>query len=411
MEKEIKEEELFIPKTKHKALKIILAIMLIGVLAAGGYFLYKEKFCNPNRTVTSILDTEKNNISKSFNIVANNKYKINGLIKVDTDLSSKLKGIDQIIKNINLQFNGEIDLKNNLANITLNTKYKNEQIIDIKTYYKDKTLYVLPEGVYDKYLELSPTKLEQSCNKFLGLSLKNTDIENISIYVEDIKILINSILEASKSVVNKLEFTRTNTTITINGKDQNVYNNYITLNKNEIKNLLKDMINLLSKDNEFINAYKRLFNKDASFDIDNLKISDTYKLNLYTTSNMFNPKFVGVKIETAENDNAPTFSFNKINDEFIISINYNNLAISSNIKINNSIFNIDLDTKLSDKHIKLILNSNYEKINEITKSDIDDSKKIEDLTLEEQQEISRKMQENKGIADLTQDISNLYPAP
>ena len=38
MEKEIK-EELFIPKTKHKGLKIILAIILIGALAYGGYYL------------------------------------------------------------------------------------------------------------------------------------------------------------------------------------------------------------------------------------------------------------------------------------------------------------------------------------------------------------------------------------
>ena len=139
MEKEIKEEELFIPKTKHKALKIILAIILIGALIAGGYFLYKEKFDNPTKTVIGIIE----NTEKEFKneVDDTNLYKFNGVLKIDAKLSNELKPITSIINDLDLQFVLEADENNKLFNGTLNTKYKKEQLMDINMFFDNNTLY------------------------------------------------------------------------------------------------------------------------------------------------------------------------------------------------------------------------------------------------------------------------------
>ena len=68
MENEVKEEELFIPKTKHKGLKIILATLLIVGLIIGGYFLYQYKFNNPKTIVKTVIADakERNEYLSSF---------------------------------------------------------------------------------------------------------------------------------------------------------------------------------------------------------------------------------------------------------------------------------------------------------------------------------------------------------
>ena len=59
-----KEEELFIPKTKYKGLKICLALLLIIGLAAGCYFLYQYKFNNPKTIVNNAIKEAKQNIQE-----------------------------------------------------------------------------------------------------------------------------------------------------------------------------------------------------------------------------------------------------------------------------------------------------------------------------------------------------------
>lgn len=401
MKNEVK-EEVFIPKTKHKTLKILLAVLIIGVLALGGYFLYQDKFNNPNKTVISILDDGIKEFNKSFDKKGNEKFKLNGLISVEANLPKEYQEIANLFKNLELQFSGDVDTKDSLANITLNTKYKKEQLIDIKAYYENNVMYVLLDGLYDKYLKVS---LESN---------KKTLVKNeFNIDTKDIKVLANSLSKASKSAFEKLNFTRTNETITINGKEQNVYNNYVVLDGTKVKALLKDIYTALSKDNEFIPVFKKLTGHEFSLesmtkDLDKDEIKGTYKLNFYTTKDLLNSKLVSERIEVTEDNITSTFNADKISDdEIMVSINSNGMVMSSTIKKNDSVFNIDLSINAMGASIKLDLKTNFEKIKEFTKPDVSNSKNFEDLTQQETNAIAEKLQKNKGLLEFIQDISKL----
>ena len=147
-----KEEELFIPKTKHKGLKIILAILLIAGLAAGGYFLYQYKFNNPKIVVTKIIEGAKNSLNEAIDKTSGmDKYRVNGYTKLNIK-TEEASPITDIIKDIEFQFNGDIDAKNKLANVSLNTKYKSDKLVDVKLYYENNDIYALLDGLYGKYM-------------------------------------------------------------------------------------------------------------------------------------------------------------------------------------------------------------------------------------------------------------------
>ena len=186
-----KEEELFIPKTKHKGLKIILAILLIAGLAVGGYFLYQYKFNNPKVIVNKIIEGAKTSLDEAFNKTSGmEKYRINGYAKMDIKTKEKSPIID-ILKEMELQFNGDIDTKEKIANITLSTKYKNDKLIDIKAYYENNEVYTLLDGLYDKYIRIN---------------IKDMLGENSpSFTAEDIKSLYTSVLDAFQKEVDKQE--------------------------------------------------------------------------------------------------------------------------------------------------------------------------------------------------------------
>ena len=403
MEKEIK-EELFIPKTKHKGLKIILAIILIGALAYGGYYLYKEKFCNPNITVSNIIEDSEKQIKNDLN--DNNLYKINGILKIDGKLNEEYKPVMDILKNLDLNFILESDAKNNLFNISLNTKYKKEQLPDINIYNENDSLYILLQDVFDKYIEISSDEISRD------VEIKEKDISK-----SDIETMINSIIKAIKSSIKSLDYKRTEATIKIDENDRNVYNNYVQLNETEMKKLLKDIVNTLANDSEFIKVFKKIAGEKAEFtdlnkEIDNAKIPGTYQLNFYTDKNIFSQKLVSVRLENTNDGVTSSIYYDKVsNDEVIISVNTSGGTITSRIKKTNSVFNANLNINILGYSFKLDLSSNYEKIKEITKPDISNSKKIEDLTEEEDNAIDEKLQQYKGMLSLIKDSAVLYPAP
>lgn len=410
MEKNIKDEELFIPKTKHKALKIILAVFLLVGIMALGYFIYKDKFNNPNKIVTDLIqDAEKEALKAINETDKNNKYQINGLVKFNVTMPGELSEITNIINNIDLQFNGEIDEENHIGNVTLNTKYKNNQLLDIKSYYEKDNIYLLLEGIYDKYLKL-PTD---------NTSDEIIEIPQVTIEKKDIEVLFNTSFKAIKDALGKLDFKRESTTIKINNKDQNVYNNYVILNGAELKTLIKNILNNLAEQNEFTTLFKKKTNFDFKEELEKMyseidaeQLNGTYKINFYTNKNMLNSKLVSVRLEVVEDGVTSSINIDKIaDDEIIISINMLGASLSCQMKKNNSAINATLNANITGMTLKINFNFNYEKINNITKPDISNSKNIEDLTEDEKREIEEKIQNNQGLSTFIQDVSKFTIIP
>ena len=404
--KEDKEEELFIPKTKHKALKIIIGILLLGGLITGAYFLYQYKFNSPKSIINKVLEDEIADIKESLiNEFNADKYKIDGHIKVDTNISDELSSTTNILKNIEVQFNGEIDTKESTGIYNINTKYKNDKLIDIKTYYEKEVAYILLEGIYDKYLKTDTSKEQE---KEIV-----TSVPNLNIDPSDIELFKEALLNALKKAVSSLEFKQEKTTITVNDKETDVLNNYIELNNKEVNDFIKKVINELKNNSNFTNVLKKFTDEDIGTIFDKIvsgiteqNFQGNYKLCFYTDNGLLNKKLIRLS-QTITIDKIPmTFNIDKIDkDEYVISLSSIGVDYSIKIKKNNSVINILLSEKIMNMYMNIDLSMNYQKINEITKPDITNNKDINELTDNEIKEIEDKLSENEALKAIISEIN------
>ena len=406
MEKEkVEQEELFIPKTKHKFLKILLALIIIGGIGVGGYFLYQEKFNNPKSIVRKILEESNNNLNELLiNEKDNSKYKVNGLVKVDVNLGKEDAKIASILKDINFQFSGEVDPNESIANIDINTKYKNEKLIDLKTYFENNITYILLDGIYDKYL-----KIENENNN-------EENIENIKINVNDIQVLIKSLGSAFKEEITKYDFNQEKIVITIDGKDVSTLNNYLILKDNDVNKLINNIFQTMGNNSDALKAINSLTGVDGkqflnalSSEIASASFVGTYRINFYTDNGLFNKKLISIRQEMTQYNMTTSYNIDRIEDGFIFSTNSMGLTYSIKIKKNSSNFNLNINLNMLETYANIDISMNYEKINEITKPDISKSKKIDDLTETEKKQIEDAFKNNDALKNLFSKIQDSVP--
>lgn len=406
MKKEkVEQEELFIPKTKHKFLKILLALIIIGGIGVGGYFLYQEKFNNPKSIVRKILEESNNNLNELLiNEKDNSKYKVNGLVKVDVNLGKEDAKIASILKDINFQFSGEVDPNESIANIDINTKYKNEKLIDLKTYFENNITYILLDGIYDKYL-----KIENENNN-------EENIGNIKINVNDIQVLIKSLGSAFKEEITKYDFNQEKIVITIDGKDVSTLNNYLILKDNDVNKLINNIFLTMGNNSDALKAINSLTGVDGkqflnalSSEIASASFVGTYRINFYTDNGLFNKKLISIRQEMTQYNMTTSYNIDKIEDGFIFSTNSMGLTYSIKIKKNSSNFNLNINLNMLETYANIDISMNYEKINEITKPDISKSKKIEDLTETEKKQIEDAFKNNDALKNLFSKIQDSVP--
>ena len=88
-----------------------------------------------------------------------------------------------------------------------------------------------------------------------------------------------------------------------------------------------------------------------------------------------------------------------------IAISMMGVEYSIKVKKTNSIINILLNMNSMGSYVNAEINVNYEKIKEITKPDISNSKNINELTDAENEEISQKFAKNETILKLIKRIN------
>ncbi len=398
----MEKEELFIPKTKYKALKIILAIILIGGLMAGGYFLYQYKFNNPKNIVNNIITKAKSNIKESLNNVDDHsKYNISGLFKFDTNIDDEeLK----ILKDIELQFNGEIDTKESIGNLDIGSKYQNEKLIDIKAYYEKDLVYLLLEDIYDKYLKINVKEDEVT-----------ESIPKINLTKEEVETIFDALLNSFEKEVSKLDIKKVDTTITIDKEKIDVINNYIELKDKEVNDFIIGIVSHLDSNQKFMDIMNKLTDNKAKEAFDGLKeglkeeaFKGIYKICFYTDKGLLNKKLISIRQTMALDDGTLSFNVDKISDdEVLISMIADKLNYSIRIKKNSSVIVLKLNINLDGEYIDIELNMNYEKINSISKPDLTNSKDINELTEEENKQINDKVLENDVLVKLMKKINSI----
>lgn len=398
-----KEEELFIPKTKHKALKICLAILLIAGLIVGGYFLYQYKFNNSKTIINNILEDAKEEINNSFkDYKPNGIYKIDGHVNFDSNISDETF---QIVKDIEAQLTGEMDVTNRLSNYQINTKYKGDKLLAVNFYQEKDIVYFLLDGLYDKYLKVEINEQEEAI----------PSVSQVVINPSDVKIILDSMITSLKEVVMKQDIKKADAKITIDGKEVNVLNHYIELKDKEFNNFVKEMVNSLKNNKTFVETFNKMLNTDVNeaFDellkgIDEEEYKGIYKLSFYTDKGLFNKKLVSIRQSINQDGVLVTASVDKISDDEIeLSISQMGISYTARVKLNSSVINLSLGMNAMGQYLNINCSINYEEIKEVSKIDVSNSKDASELTEDEKKEIEAKLKDNKALLKLAEEINKI----
>lgn len=381
-------EEPFIEK-EHRFLKFLFFVFIVGLLVGGGYYYYTNYFSKPERTINNILDEIEKKIEKKF-INTNKPLEINGLLKLNLSLDEKQKNTMDLFNNLTLQFNGEYDPKQEIVNADITSKYKDDELIRIKTYMENQKIYFYSHDLYDKYLYIDTTNEKQKDNFTL----------------DDSRILFTKIMKASNDSLDKDKFTKEDTIITINEKQKDVHKYQLLLKDKEINNLYDTIYNKLKNDSEVNNLLKKL-----SLNMEDLKQEEyqgTLELNFYTTNNLLQEELL--RIESIYQNEETIINTIDILDEdnFLINIKTKENEVSCKLTINNSILNIDFKEKDKETSIGFTLNLNYQEVKEIEKIDIVNSKKIDDLTDEDIQIIDDNLAESDTLANFYNELMSIF---
>lgn len=398
MKKKTLDDELFIPKKKHVFIKLIAILLIIGLFLGGGYYYYKNFYNNPKKVfeyVCEAIEKKLNNDKKELKNI-----EINGLINFDLDLGMEYQETTDIINNLSLQFNSQIDYSNNISISNINTKYKEQKLINFKTFSDNDNFYFYLEDLFDKYIKIDKKQI--------------IDTKELDKNKDSINIIMEEILMVLKNKLSNLEFIRTDDTILINNQKYDVNNNYIKLKNGEINNFLLDILNDLSNNKKFINVLDKISDDEGKEIIDDLKkdirndtIIATYQLSFYTKKNL-HQDLISIRqfIDTQDEHNVMEVNIVKEND-----LNLKMYDEASSIELNfttkDNAFNIDFTINASNQKMSMTANFNYKEISSIQKFDISNYIDINDLSEEDYNLIGENLGNNERLLEIYEEIENI----
>ena len=292
------------------------------------------------------------------------------------------ENVTNILKDITLQFGGEVDFKESIANIEINTKYKNERLIDLSTYFENGNTYLHLDDIFNKYIKFD--------NMEDGESIKDV-LKNIKLKQNELNTIINSIKKSFKEEIMKYDFNKEDVVIVVDDINISTYDNYVILKNNEVSKLASSIIKYLANDNDAIKAIETLFDEknvkeilnELSTQIEKEEYIGTYRFDFYTDKGLFNKDLIGLRIEISQNSVTSTINIGKLEDGIFISAS--SMGTSCGIKVIKNNSNINFTIKLRDleNDAKIDISVNYEKVDKINKPDISKSVNLDKLTDED----------------------------
>ena len=342
---------------------IFLIIIAFFLLYIGNYY---NNLSEPKNILGTFIDNISNNIIELNKF--NSKYNLGDNFSITGNMSFDLASEKYLPNSINIEDLERYNLINNLNNSKIS--YAIAQDKDNKELFLEARDTIGTEDIfYNKYLIENSTKY-YFVSKILSTYINNgssnyfENINNEYTTKDNIDYLYNFIIKSLKNNINEKKISKTETNISINGKDTSTYQISYTINDTEIRTMLSNILNDLKKDNK---ADTILTNIDENFH--KRKISDNkiflskkecFVLNIFVDKRFSNPlEYQLVKITKGsknvlsyvlDNKNKRTITY--INDDTMDFIGYVNIAknsISINFNDNN---NKSYDIVFSSKFIK-----------------------------------------------------------
>lgn len=379
------------PVKKKNSKPIVIILLILVILIIAGVLVYIKFFMN-NKTTKEVYTTLANKVQSTLftNIEAKSIYMEGNLL-----VSASQNG-SVIIDGLNLDYKGGYDISNKILNMGLNVSYDSDKVVDTLIYYENKKAAILFKDILDKYIY--------------------SDIDNAIATKEydpkDIKTVISNIIETFFNSISEDNYSKKSTKY--NNKDVTDY--ILTLSQENDPSIVKTLESL-SKNEEFLKAYKNLSNDYSTTEevseyllslIDNTGETSNLKttINLYLDSKY---NLIGLTLINDQEENDPITNLEIKNNNEIYSyvIVTDGSKVTGTYSLNNNTSKITMNIIDSDVEINLSMN-NKEEINKtISKEDITDAYDVKVLTSDSYNYILTEIMKNPGSKKLQELITTI----
>ena len=389
---------------------IVLFLLMIG-LGVGGYIFYQF---NNSPKVLFVKTLSKYTLLKNdSNDLINFLSKLRDGYTISINNNVKIKSDKEEIMNalVNIKLTNNFEKK--LANLDINFDDNNGSIINFNSLMEENRTYLKLNDIFDKYYYLD----EDNSSMF-----EDSEIVDDSKLIEVISNSFSSYFTDDKFSKENVD---DNVKITVGLSDKDFYD-LINLIVNDLKNS-KVLEAYASKELTIEDIYKGLddFISELKNEL-NLESKDiTYSYSIYEKNNKLIKQELGIRdvlvaIEGDTKGNIYVYNEGKI----VLTGNYNknylklsyeedgvNLNLSIDYKNNTSASDLDSNYNIVLRINELTI-SDYVKLNindnkEILEIDKENSKKIDDITAEEEEQIYNKLFEIPLISSYMNMYSNL----
>ena len=358
---------------------VILVIIALGALLFFGGRYYLSSRNNIKILVDNYFNYLEENIANTNSKSGSLKFNVKG------DTNGDNGKVFKILNNLDFTINYDIDYKNDIVNLDLNTNYYGDKLIDINTYIENNTLYFYSGDLYNKYIEYKIDK----------------DGNGEKVTKEDIKTLVNGIKNAISESLKDEYFTKSNEKV--DGKMLNKVE--LNLNKSNTKSIYEDIINCLLRNDSFIDSAAKLMGKNRdeikelfNDELNNIK-DDEYTdttISLYTKFT----KFVMLEIK----DDNDKLTIKKEDNIYSYKLEGSE-SYNGTIEVNSSDENYNIIIK-DNNNLEIEINGSFNKNTEVDKKDVSNSVMADEMTENEMEEIFDKVSKNKAFKRIYEDINN-----
>lgn len=247
---------------------ICVAVIVVAAIAGGIWFFLGRK--DPVKVYGDVIDSgykalsEANkSVGKAYSDIGFDKGAVKFAVSnltIDTNLVTKEElGFD--LAAIKLGFESNIDLKNRIFN-TLVSASDGTSKPNIKVQYQDETLFIssnmFKEVIKAELDDLNMRDLETMFDTLDSVS------SNVTYDEKDVEQVLVSLRDALKDAVNKDDIKTENAKITLDGKEQSVKKYTLTIDKKNVGDVVKAVVESLADDDKMVSMIASTAGVDKS---------------------------------------------------------------------------------------------------------------------------------------------------
>ena len=381
------DDSFFTEKEKKKVNRGNVApvvVVIFVIIALGALLFFGGRYYLSSRNNIKILVDNYFNYLEE-NIVNTNSESGSLKFNVKGDTNGDNGKVFKILNNLDFTINYDIDYKNDIVNLDLNTNYYGDKLIDMNTYIENNTLYFYSGDLYNKYIEYKIDK----------------DGNGEKVTKEDIKTLVNGIKNAISESLKDEYFTKSNEKV--DGKMLNKVE--LNLSDSNTKSIYEDIINCLLRNDSFIDSAAKLMGKNRdeikelfNDELNNIKdeeYTDT-TISLYSKFT----KFVMLEIK----DDNDKLTIKKEDNIYSYKLEGSE-SYNGTIEVNSSDENYNIIIK-DNNNLEIEINGSFNKNTEVDNKDVSNSVMADEITENEMEEIFDKVSKNKAFKRIYEDINN-----